>query len=367
MFSLLAASVIQRVIDRIVDVRQYPAEYTWLNRVPLTNAMDGEIFAKYRGKVYAADIIALDGKATVRSLPGVTLQATNLPVIKHGASLGREQIRLLSRIEANLATAADGGVFADFVAAEIRDLLDGVRARMEALIVGMLVDDLAYSRMGIIGNFSWGMPADLKVVNAGGALWSAPTTAKPVTDIHTLARLRRNKYGRQTTRLSMSSQAFDYMVATDEFKNLAAGLMAVNMANFILPLQNQTAMVNLAQQVTGIPTIEIDDRQYLLEGLDAAESAVRYLPENKVLLTDVNDDGNRRVWDFANAEMEEALPGMVPSLIGSFAPDQNRFGPIGYATAADPQGNPPGINLWAAASGFPRKHLETASSVLTAY
>lgn len=363
MYEILAVNNVMRVIDRLVDVRQYPENFRYLNRTRIVNAMDGEIFARFKGRVYAADIISLDGKARVRPAPSVQLQQTDLPILKHGMAFNREQRRMLDRVERNVATGTERNAFIDFVAENLGYLIDGVRTQMNALIAGMMLDSFTYDRLGIkLTGVTWGMPSDLKVTLTGTQLWTATGTAKPVTDLQTMRKTAQQKYGKVLNRVEMSTAAFDAMIRTDEFKNLAASLYAVNNATFVLPVQNMEAMRTLAQNITGIPVIEVDDTQYAVDNLDGTETYTRYLPEADVLFSNSADDNNGRIYDFANAMVEETMPGMVPSLIGDF-PDE-RYGPVGYTTAADPQGNPPGVNLWAVASGFPRKHQEASTARL---
>jgi hypothetical protein len=363
MFDLLAQRNIQRVTDRLVDVRQYPARLKMINRYPIIPAMDGEIFARFRGRILAADIIAKDAKAPMRALPEVELQQNILPILKHGYSFNREEIRLLRRIEDNMVRTQERDMFIGRVGMKTTDLTQGVWTTMNVLMYGMLLDEFHWHKNGIHFDSTWGMPSDLKVTLTGADLWSAPTTATPVDDLNSIRKTARVKYGVELNRAEMSQVAFDYMIRTTEFINLAKSLFALGSASTIdLPYNNSGEMMTLAQRVTGLPTIDIDDTMYFTEENDASIQSRRNLPERDVLLTSTADDGDTGVFDFANAEVEEAMPGMVPSMIGT--PEGGPYGPFSYATAADPQGNPPGLNLWSVASGFPRKHMEAHSARL---
>jgi hypothetical protein len=82
------------------------------------------------------------------------------------------------------------------------------------------------------------------------------------------------------------------------------------------------------------------------------------------LLTSTANDGNSNAYDFANCVVTEgALNGFGSSVLGGAIPAGR--GPIGYATLADPNLNPPGIITWAVARGAPRKHMNQASAVLS--
>lgn len=373
MFDALATTVIRGVIDELVDVRQYSTEFRWLNRLGITPALDGEIFARYKGRIYAADIISLDGKAVIRSAPSVRLTQTEIPILKHGAGLSREMLRLIMRIEQNLASRSEMGLFANYTATELQNLILGVYTRMEALSCAMVMDGgptgFSYNRLGItMTGVTWDMPADLKVTLTGADQWDEPTTAKPIANIHAIVQLAQQKYGIVFDRLSMSLETFNKMITTAEFQALARGTIFINGATTPLPLGNLQMMTPIAQSVLGIAEIEIDDRQFWTEANSGAESANRYVPANAVVFSVRGFDGRRNAYDFANAECEEAMPGMVPDIIGGFdGTEGDGFGPLGYATAASPDGNPPGLNMWAVASGFPRKHKEAATAVLFAF
>jgi hypothetical protein len=82
-----------------------------------------------------------------------------------------------------------------------------------------------------------------------------------------------------------------------------------------------------------------------------------------VILADSSDFGNQEAWDFANGRVMETMDGLVPDIIGGGF-GGTREGPVSYATAGNPQGNPPGQVLWAVQRGFPRKHRESANAVI---
>lgn len=365
MFSnYLAVTRIQGIFDELVDVRQYDTTLRWVNRIPSVPALDGEIMARYTGRIFMADIINNDQKAVTRAPNPIRFVQQNIPKIKHGMSLNEEYIKLLSRIEANLATVGDKNIFADYITGQVAALKSGVLARREYLLIAMLTDALTYDRLGIkISGLGWGMPSDLKVTPSN--LWSDAANGKPINDIQAIKNTALYTYGIILNRVTMSQTALNYAVATAEVIAKAAlfnQLVGVTTTNW--PATDYALMRQKFSQFIGME-VEIDDRSTWTEEEDGTVTSVRYHPENKVLLTGTTYDGNRMVWDWASGEVLETNPGMVPSIIGGF--DGPRRGPVGYVTASDPQGNPPGLNMWAVESGFPRKHKESVSAVLTVY
>jgi hypothetical protein len=363
---LLAVEVIQGVIDELADINQLPQPLVWVNRIPSVSALDGEILARYSGQIFAADIIMDDAKAVVRSLNPFRLTQAAIPNLKHGMLLNQEMLNILQRIEAQSAGKREYGVFEDYVARITLEMRDGVYARMESLLVAMATDTFSYSRMGVIlNNGTWGMPSDLKVTSA--VLWSDATNATPINDLLTVRRVGLEKYGIAYDRVTMSHETFFLMTKTAEFINssrLYSQLVELSGGGLGSFPKNDTAtLLALANRVLDGMVIEFYDHQVWVESVDGTKTPTRYLPTNKVLLTTVAADNNRSVWDWANGVVFETMPGMVPLMIGSF--DGEKEGPVAYATAADPHGNPPGKILWGVGRGFPRKHRESVSACLT--
>lgn len=364
MYELLATSRIRRVVDELVDIRQYAGTTLWLNRIGgLRPGIDGEIIARYKGRIKAADILPLDGKAAIKSPSPIRLTQTEVPKYKHGVGFSEKALNLLDRFEQNIATATDVSGLTNYIANELQLLIQGVYTRMEAVSVGMALDGYSYNRLGIVmEDVSWGMPTGLKVTPS--VPWSTSGSATPVADLLAVNNTATQTYGIGYDRASMSTTAFLALTNTTEFQNRAKGMLTVNSAVY-MPLGNVKAMIPFVENVLGM-TIEIDDRQFWYENNDGSEGTTRFLPVDKVILSSTMFDGDRSTWDFTNAPCQEAKPGMVPAMVGGMTGEMgDGYGPFGYATAASPDGNPPGLNLWAVASGFPNKYKEAATAVLT--
>lgn len=359
----LAQRRIAAIMDELQDVRQLPQNLLFTNRIPMVSAEDSEIMARYTGRVIAADIIADDQVAVVRANNPVRLQETKIPNLKHGEKITQAMMGLLRRLEGNIATARDRNVFDNYVAERLVDLRDGVYERMEIINVGMVIDAFDYNRMGIQISGTWGMPSDLKVTIA--TAWSDATNATPINDILAVRRTAREKYGINLDRVTLTTTDFLEAVATTEFRNKAALY-----SQFVLPTAgtfptNDIAMMQtLAGRMTGM-TWEIYDAQAWTESIYGTQTAANILPVGKIALTASQADNNGRFWDWANGVVLETVAAQYcPGLIGEFTGGEQE-GPVSYATAGDPNLNPPGPILWAVARGYSRKHKEAASAVLT--
>lgn len=360
---ILAVDRIQAVIDELGDVRQLDRRLIWVRgRVPVVHAEDGEILAYYQNRLVIAPIIGLDARAPLRSFHPIHLDQTEIPKIKHGMLIPESQLALLMRIEANMATSRDMGIFGNYLAGLLMDLQSGVYARQEWEVMQMLLDSLTYDANGIKLSVNWAMPSDLKVTP--GTPWSTAATATPITDLLSVQRVAREKYGINLNRATMSTQALIYLSLTTEFKNVALPLLsALSLADAQLVGGNDTMLTRqLVERRTGIQ-IEVDDRQFWVEAADGSQSATRYLPTQKVLLTSTELDGDGNTFDFANGTVIESYAGLGKDMIGQSPGEQD--GPFTYFE--DAGSDPPGIKGYSVARGFPRKHQKAASAVLTVY
>jgi len=361
---LLAQKRIKAIMDELQDVRQLPQNLLFVGRVPSVSAEDSEVMARYTGRVLAADIIADDQIAVVRAPNPVRLTETKIPNLKHGEKITQSMMSILRRIADNLASARDRSVFDNYIIERLSDLREGVFQRMEALLVAMAIDSFSYNRMGIIiSGLGWGMPSDLKITV--GTAWSDATNATPVSDIMNAQRVAREKYGIMLDRITMTTTDFLKMTATAEFRNKAAlysQFVLPTAATF--PVEDIELMRALGGRIFN-SELEIYDAQTWTEDTYGAQTNVNYLPVGKVLLSSRNADNDSRYWDWANAVVLETVAGsMFPGLIGEFSGGEQE-GPVSYATVGDPNLNPPGPILWAVTRGFPRKHKEACTSVLT--
>lgn len=365
----LLVSNIQAILPELVDVRDYDRQLYWTARTARQDATDAEVFAYFQDIVPVADIIMPDQRAVVGRGPSIRTVSHIIPKFKRGEQIGEEQLSILDRINAQRATPRENNVFAGYVEKRLRALLFGNRARVEKTIVDMLCDSFTYDRMGVkIAGLTFGMPSDLKYTASPTWVTANAATATPIADIQALLLVASSKYGRTYNRITMSTQAFNYMVGTDEFLNRAkfyTGLGVLGgLTSTTLPRGDMGTMKNLAGAILNM-AIELDDRTFTEESAAGAFSQVRYLPANKVILSSTDLDRDPNIWDFAAATIYETERGRVPSLIGNF--DGGQSGPVAYATASDPQGNPPGEVLWAVDRGFPRKHNLSANALITAF
>jgi hypothetical protein len=361
-WQLLQAARLTAIIQSLQDVRQLPQDLRFLNRTAIVPAADSEIMARFTGFVTIADLIADDQQAVTYQNSKLSYETTNIPNIKHGTAISQVMLNQLQSLMSNGGMPSDQGLFSDYENRTIDGLLLGVRQRMEALIVAMACDGLSYNRLGIqMTNVTWGMPADLKVTPS--VTWDTAGSATPVSDIWTVDRTARVRYGQTFNRVTMSTQAFMCMIATTEFQNKARTFLAPNVSYTNLTLADLEAQRAIASNILG-KEIELYDARYWAQNPDGTLGSTPYLPIVKVILSNTADDNDPTATDFANGVTTESIvSGLASSEMVGGVGGPTR-GPIAYATVPGDL-NPPNIVYWAVARGFPRKHRLQTNAVLT--
>jgi hypothetical protein len=359
---LLGAARLTGIIQGLYDPRLLPQQPIWVGkRVPIVPATDEEIFARYIGVPVIADIIADDAKAATYTIGKFSFETTRIPNLKFGIPVNQATLNQIDRLVNGYAPPDDMGIFTQWQNTMVANAKSGVLMRMEVLTVAMLLDNLNYDRLGVkLSGVTFGMPSDLKATTA--ITWDTAATATPVNDILGLKLIASVRYGVNLNRVTMSTQAFRYMIATTEFQNKARQYLAPNVSYTNLALANLQQQQTIAQNVLGM-TIELDDRRVWQQDGNGANISMPILPVTSVLLTSTDADGNSMAWDFANAVVTESMLGNGGVVIGQI-PNRVR-GPISYATLADAALNPPGMVTWGVGRGMPRRKFQPISGALT--
>lgn len=370
---LLSAARINAVYQGLQDPRLLPQQLLFSQRIPMTDAIDEEIFARYIDTIQIADIIADDAKAIVYSQGKFQYETVKVPNLKKGVTLNQTQINQILRLIEQMAPGNNLGLFDSWKGSEANLILScdlGVRQRIEMLLITMLVDNCNYDRLGIkLSGQTWGMPSDLKVTTALD--WNLnPTTATPITDMQNVIRTARIRYGAYFNRITMSTQTLQILQATTQFQNQAKawgwGQGALSGIVPTIPIQSDATIISLLTSILGGEMkIELYDARYWSQDSNGYTLSAPFFPINQVLFTDSRGDGNANYYDFANTIVTESVMSQVTrnlNMVGSLPLGR---GPMSYATV-DPSLNPPNITYWGVCRGFPRKKLLQSSAVLTA-
>lgn len=369
-FESLNTTAIRRVIQGIQDARTLPMKYSrWSSRVNKVPALPGEILARIVGRSLIADMVPDDAPARTSSYQRVQLYTHDVPNIKRGQRLSQEELNLFSRLAQNLAGKDEVGYFTQTRARIFADLMDGVEARVNHLVLSMMLDstyvyDNNFGAKINVG--TWGMPGTLNTTVS--TAWLAnPTTATPVQDIITLKTTARILFDEDYDRIDMSTSAFQAMISTTEYQNKArpylfAGALSLGTNWTSTDLKFQSA---LATNVLGVKELNLCDERVWYQAEDGQVRNFPFLPLNKVLLSSTSDDNNNSAWDFAQDVVTESLVAQFAG--GANVPGMSAVtpqrGPFGFATIP-PDLNPPNVSMWVVDRGFPRKHRLSATAVI---
>ncbi|MGH9763687.1 MAG: major capsid protein [Blastocatellia bacterium] len=332
----------------------------FLNRTAKVEAFDDELIGRFTGTIYAADILSDDQEAVTYETGKLQLVSYGIPNLKLGQRISQAILNRMSAMQYRSPLVTEVNALEQWEMRLAENLVMGVRQRMNAMICAMQIDSFNYNRLGLQISGSWGMPADLKVTPA--TPWTDPVNATPISDIQVLRNHALDVYGVLYDRMTLSHQAFDYMVSTQEFRNRATALYGFAVIPQAVNIGDRLQMEEYAGRILNM-TIEIDDAVYNERRAGGAFTRIRTLPANTVILSNTGDDNNPSVMDWGNGIVTESL---VASLTGNVPAGLagEQFGPIGYYTARDDM-NPPDVTAWGVARGFPRKHVPEVTAVLT--
>jgi hypothetical protein len=364
----LDSARINRIVQTLASNLEVQRPLVYLDRLNFNPADDDEILARFTGNIIAADVIADDQEAVVQDSGKVELSTTAIPNIKLGQRVGQAKINMIRRLERVGGLPGEAEQLLGWEQRFGMQLVTGVRQRLNALACAMMLDSASYNRMGIVlTNATWGMPANLKVTPS--TPWSTAASAVPIDDIFAMDQVGTDSYGITYDKLTMSSQAFRYMVATTQFANTAAIPLRAGYltAATSFPTKDLRTMMNVAGQILN-KTVVIDDATYGERSNAGSLTRRRYLPPNQVLLSRTQDERDDGVMDMANGITTESVVGDVSSgLIGENPfTAAGEYGPTAYFTRR-PDLNPPDTVAWAVARAFPRKLVPEATAVLTVY
>ena len=361
-------SFINRVMDEVTQERETRPRF-FDSRVQEVESDDSEVFLYLGNKVIAADIIQLDQKAVVRrDTTTIRAASTSVPKFKHGFAIEENRIATLRRLERGLGTAREVANLEAYVARNLRLLLEGIKDRKELVYSALFMNQGSYDRLGIkFSSFNWGIqdnslhPANL----AGSARWitANAATMTPIANIRAWDDYQRINYGGSYNTLMLDESVLNAITICNEYLALAPAFAAAilntnvaNVTNAVLNGMAYQAKVNVLSAILG-KKVEVRTpykTQTQIETEAGGMTATDFWDNTYISLYDDSIFETDSL-DFANVEVLETMHETVPMLIGEpFA--EPMAGPVGYVTAADSQGNPPGEVLWAVQRGWPRLH-----------
>jgi hypothetical protein len=367
-------SIMTLVTPRIVAIAREVAQEAegrprfWGSMIAENFALEGEVTLLTSERIVAADIVALDQKSVMRRATD-TYRATftNVPKFKHGFPIEEHQMVNMLRVAQGNATPQEIGSLDNYVANKLRWLIEGVHDAKELVYSAMMSNQGSYDRLGIkFNNYSWGVQdANLNPpALAGAAAWTNANfaTATPIAVIRAMIDYSRtSQAGAIFDGARLSETLLNIITNTNEYQQIAptfaAAVLVTSIANIntnVLKTMPFKAKVVTLSAILGI-NIMVDTDYKQRTAIEAEDGALvntaLWDPKDFTLFDSTLFDSNGV--DFANAIVIETMPGKVPLILGEDFPEAIP-GPVAYATAADPHGDPPGEILWAIQRGWPR-------------
>jgi len=340
---------------------------TFLNRTAVVNKIDElDILNSYSGSIFAADLITNDAEAVVVDSGRLETVARmrEVPNIKIGQSIGQSQLSKLQALRQQIQL--DGpDLITGFELNLATTLITGVRQRMNQLCAAMALDGISYDRLGVKVNSGFGTPSVLKQTIVGTRQWTMDnlTTMKPIEDLQYMAQSVAPLLGKSYDRVTMATTTFRLITQSDEFSE------RVRLRFQLLPTQFELNPYDVAnnqalfEQITGM-VLELEDATIRTRNTDGTETGqVRVLPANQVILSNTNDDNDESAYFFGNTIVDETV---VAQYVDDAARQFNgpAVGPVAYYWI-DPSLNPPRLNAYAVAKGWPVKVDKFAHAILT--
>ena len=360
---------LNKFVQTLANKLELNRPLTFLNRTPVVNVLDNaEIISSYSGSIFTADLISNDSEAVVveSGRMETTATITDIPNIKIGHSVGQGMVAKLDQLQRGLQLDGPTDLITGWELNLAQDLIVGVRHRMNQLCAAMMLDGIEYDRFGFKVNSGFGTPADLKQTLVGTRTWTAGHTATmlPITDLQYMAQSVAPSLGKSYNRVDMATTTFQLIINSDEFAERVRLLYGIPSADFTLNPYDVNNMQNLFTRITGL-ILNLEDTTFRTKNLDGSSTSTRVLPENKVLLSNTNDDNDSGAYDFANAIVDETVIAPLAANAPSFAGGP-QVGPVSYYFV-DPALNPPRLNAFAVAKGWPRKHDKYSTAIITVF
>ncbi len=360
---------LNRFTQTLASQLETTAPLTFLNRTPVINVLDDmEILSSYSGQIFTADLITDDAEAVV--VEGGRLETTarlsQIPNIKIGKSIGQGMVQKLNQLQRGVQLDGPADLITGWELGIATDLVTGVRRRMNHLCAAMRLDGVTYDKMDVQINSGFGTPSALKQTLIGNRQWTSGnvTTMRPIEDLQYMTQSIAPTLGKSYNRVTMATATFQLIIASDEFAERVRLFLRTDVANFSLNTYDVNNMQILFQNITGL-ILELEDATHAVRNSNGTSTTSRYLPANKVILSNTQDDNDTGAFDFANAIVDETVIAPLSSTAPQFAGGP-QVGPVAYYWVP-PSLNPPRVSAFAVAKGWPRLHDKNAHAILTVY
>ncbi|MGE5572941.1 MAG: major capsid protein [Bacteroidota bacterium] len=220
-----------------------------------------------------ATLQAYGAEASIASRDGAEKVFGEIPPIKRKINLDERMLIALKREGAGDVEMVRNQLYND-----LDNMIDAVQARIEK----MRMDAIAYGQLtlaenGVIMNVDYGVPAALKEVLAGTALWSDHANSKPIDNIQAWTAAAVDSKGIRPTRALTSNTAVSHLIQNAQVRTMIYGDQGAGRA-VSLP------QVNELLRSLDLPIIAVNDMQARVQAEDGTISTVRFFPSTRFVL-----------------------------------------------------------------------------------
>lgn len=369
---------VDEIMKELQDVRKLPQPLVFLNRLKQVPADNRELIAKQEMRVQIAPMIATNAKAPVFQAQRFHTESNTLGKIKYGTHMDEDQMESWLDLINSPIRDPQGILAGNTIRKMVADQQLGIWQRMEFLAIAMALDgqlsSAALNTFGFILNgVTWGRYSDLKITSA--IPWEGnPATATPVDDILYARQYRRERYGKETKRITMPTQALRAMILTTNFQHYMQNRLP-SFVTYSHEFSGDTAYQEKAVAMVLDMELVLYDGRFETQAEDGTWSTHRFVPMSTncpIVLDDPADDMNASVQDFG---MGMAMEGRLSELMGDvgagarptdFIVAPTAAGarrPISYAYIPGSM-DPVGLTVFSVAKVFPRLYNRASNAVL---
>jgi hypothetical protein len=224
----------------------------------------------------AAKVVAFDQEASIASRDGVTIQKGRIVPIKRKIRIDEETMQKLYTPRPNTSEFDDA---VREIYNDVENMIQAVETKIEAIrFEALTTGRVMLDEDGIIQQVDFGFnPALQSQILAGGALWSAPATATPITDMQRWSNSIRLRTGVVPRRAICSGAVLAALLQCQQVSTLVHGN-----ANAGLPVTEEQLQRLL--QTMDLPAIVTYDDMYRVQAENGGYTTQRYMPVNRFVM-----------------------------------------------------------------------------------
>jgi hypothetical protein len=269
------------------------------------NTIDFDYFKESNRLPVMATLQNFDAETPIASREGIEKIIGEIAAIKRKTRLDERSIIALRREGLGDYETVERAVFGD-----IDKMVASVQARIEAMCAEVATTGkLTVAENGVVQTIDYGVPSDHQIALEDTELWSALSTATPITDIQTWTEKIVEDEGVRPTRALASSAVISYLLSNTQVRTMIWGTEG---ATKMVTLEDLNALLMRSE----LPQIGRYDQMARVEAADGTISTIRLMDTRRFTLLPPDTLGDTLYGPTAEALMNPELS--VEELSGMF-------------------------------------------------